>query len=45
MQLATLNGDTTDINWIKFLQKNLVANAPADNGAPMGLYNVDMVFM
>jgi len=40
----TLNGDTTDVSWVKFLQQNLKAGAPADNGAPIGLYNVDMSF-
>ena len=38
-------GDTTNAQWIQFLQHSLKAQVPADNGAPAGLYNVDIMFL
>ena len=42
---ATLDGDTTNIAWGHFLERNLNAQTPADNSAPAGLYNVDFTFL
>ena len=41
---ATINGDTTHKEWGRFLERSLNPQVPADNGAPPGLYNVDVVF-
>lgn len=38
-------GDTANVQWIQFLQHKLNAMTPADNGAPAGLYNVDIMFL
>ncbi|SFQ17243.1 hypothetical protein [Parafilimonas terrae] len=41
---AGINGDTTDTEWNKFLLHSLNAQVPADNSAPPGIYNVDIMF-
>lgn len=40
---ASYPGDLT--GWRRFLERNLNANVPADNGAPVGLYTVFVQFM
>ena len=43
-QAAMIDGDTTNMSWLHFLERSLNSQAPADNGAPAGLYNVDITF-
>src|SRR3954447_11677136 len=38
--IPTIDSDTTNKAWIKFLQQNLKSMAPSDNGAPPGMYKV-----
>lgn len=42
---AGINEDTTDTEWNKFLLHSLNPQVPADNSAPPGIYNVDIMFM
>lgn len=41
---ATLGGDTTYHAWGQFLQRNLHANIPSEEGAPIGFYSVMLHF-
>ena len=41
---ASIGGDTTHNTWNKFLERNLNAQVPADNGAPPGRYWVTVRF-
>jgi hypothetical protein len=42
---AMIDGDTTNAPWVHFLERSLNSAVPADNGAPAGLYNVDIRFL
>ncbi len=42
---ALLDDDTTNTSWIHFLQRYLKPQVAANNGAPPGVYFVDMIFL